>query len=594
MKTLFIDIESGSADDLFRTRRGDFNRLYGYMWEGEDPQTTTDVEEFRRVLKQAKRIVSFNGIGFDNLSMHYHDGVDYLELSKKTVDLMIAERQVDPPSAKGMPKGYYGLDQTAQRLKYDGKLSDLSVLAAEFGGYDKIPLDDPRYTEYLKQDLVATADVWKERQREVFSDPYIKREHRVMERMVYGPKLRGFRVDEEELQERRHQQAERKKKNFKRLQEEYGVPMGRWKTFKTKPPRYEPFSAPLRTVEGLAAIERNLVEMGAGRVRRTETGQISTKRENLEAAISFYSSPERMLDRKIDPDTVDSERVKDFLETVIDVTTERTVYDTIAKYTINGRVHPEIVPEQASGRWSVTKPGLTVLGKKKGKWRERQILLPDEDHVIIAVDMDQVDARVVAGLCQDPAYMSLFEPGKDLHSEVAMRIFGRCDGEYRERAKVGAHGYSYGLGAKGLSAQMNVSLEKAQEFIQGMRDEFPVLSQWREATIQVAKTGEFLDSGFGRRLRPDPERAPTQGPGLRGQSGTRDLMAQWVLNLEWEHVEMLKVIVHDEGVFSVPRASWEEHGKAIVGAATMEFRGVPITAGLTGPGDDWGIIYKKD
>lgn len=594
MRTLFIDIESGSADDLFRTRRGDFNRLYGYMWEGEEPRTTTDPDEFKRVLKQAGRVVSFNGIGFDNLAMDVHDGLSYRELSKKTVDLMIAERQVDPPSAKGMPKGYYGLDQTAQRLNYDGKLSDLSVLAAEFGGYDKIPVDDPRYVEYLKQDLVATADVWSQRKPQILSDPYIKREHRVMERMVYGPKLHGFRVNEPLLQEKLQQQRERKKKNFTRLTSEFDIPLGRWKTFKKKAPRWESFDAPLRTKEGLAAVEKTLVSMGAGRVRRTKTGQISTNRENLEAAIEFYSAPERMKDARIDPDSVDSEGVREFLELVIDVTTERTVFDTISKYTINGRVHPEIVPKQASGRWSVTKPGLTVLGKKKGKWRERQVLLPEEDHVIIAVDMDQVDARVVAGLCQDPAYMSLFEPGKDLHSEVAMRIFGRCDGEYRERAKVGAHGYSYGLGPKGLAKQMGVSLEKAEEFIQGMQDEFPVLSQWREDTIKFARTGELLDNGFGRKMRPDPGRAPTQGPGLRGQGGTRDLMAQWVLNLEWEHVEMLKVIVHDEGVFSVPRASWEQHANAIVDAATMEFRGVPITAGVSGPGDDWGIIYQKD
>lgn len=593
MKTLFIDIETGSVDDLFRSRRGDYNRLYGYMWEGEEPRTTTDPEEFRRVLKQAKRVVSFNGIGFDNLALAVHDGADYLELSKKSVDLMIAERQVDPPSAKGMPRGYYGLDQTAQRLKHRGKSDDLGNLASEFGGFDKIPLDEPRYHDYLKGDLRATAAVWKDRSSEVFSDPYIRREHRVMERMVYGPKLHGFRVNEPLLKERLEEQAERKKENFKRLHEEFDVPMGRWKVLKKKPNRWEPFAAPLRTTEGLAAIERNLVEMGAGRVRRTETGQISTKRENLEAAIDFYTDPERMKEKRIDPDSVDSERVREFLNLVIDITTERTVYDTIKKYNINGRVHPEIVPEQASGRWSVTKPGLTVLGKRKGKWVERQVLLPDEDEVIIAVDMDQVDARVVAGLCQDPAYMALFAPGKDLHSEVAMRIFGRCDGEFRERAKVGAHGYSYGLGPKGLAAQMGVSLEKAEEFIQGMREEFPILAQWRNDTIRLAKSGEFLDSGFGRKLRPDPERASTQGPGLRGQSGTRDLMAQWVLNLEWDHVKMLKVVVHDEGIFSVPRQNWQQHADAIVSAATMEFRGVPITAGVTGPGDDWGSIYAK-
>lgn len=602
MKTLIIDIESGSAKDLFRTRRGDFNRLYGYMWEGEEPRVTTDPEEFKEALREASRIVNFNGMSFDMPSVAYHDGADFEELAKKTIDLMIVEIQVDPPSAKGMPKGYYGLDQTAKRLGHDGKFGDLQELASEFGGFDQIPVDDERYVDYLKGDLRATEFVWLKRRSDVVSDPYIKREHSVMKRMIKGPKIKGFRVWEEELNRRLQEQSERKSKNFQRIRDDYGIPLGRWKHFKKegRAPRWEPFSAPFRTLEGLAALERNLAEFGAGKMRRTDGGkdgknrQISTNRENLEAAMAFYSSPGRMSDFKIDPGSVDSEGLNEFLQLVIDITTERTVYDTIAKHTIDGWVHPEIVPEQASGRWSVRDPGLTVLGKKKGKWVERQILLPDnEDHVIIAVDMDQVDARVIAGLCQDPAYMSLFEPGKDLHSEVAMRIFGRCDGEYRERAKIGAHGFSYGLGPKGLSAQMGVSREVAEQFVAGMRDEFPVLAQWKQQNINLAKSGELLQTEFGRKMRPDPERAPTQGPGLSGQGGTRDLMAQWVLNLEPEHAEMLKVVVHDEGIFSVPRVSWEEHAKQIVAAATMDFRDVPITAGVSGPADTWGDVYAK-
>ena len=80
----------------------------------------------------------------------------------------------------------------------------------------------------------------------------------------------------------------------------------------------------------------------------------------------------------------------------------RTVYETIAQHTgPDGRVHPSIGMFQASGRWSLIKPGLTVLGKRDGKHVEREVLLPEPGHVVIAADLSQVDARALAALSQD-------------------------------------------------------------------------------------------------------------------------------------------------------------------------------------------------
>ena len=63
-----------------------------------------------------------------------------------------------------------------------------------------------------------------------------------------------------------------------------------------------------------------------------------------------------------------------------------------------------------------------------------------------------------------------------------------------------------------------------------------------------------LGNGFGRLMRVDPERAYTQAPALIGQGTARDLMAEGILRLPVEVVPMLRCFVHDELVFSVPRA----------------------------------------
>lgn len=595
MRRVVWDIETGSVDDLW-DYEGEYVRLAGYQINDEDPVVTTDIDKLIEVVLSADRHYTVNGVAFDCVALSLYNGADYLALTENAVDLMIVERQVDPPSARGMPKGYYGLHQMCRRYKHSGKSDDLKGLAKRYGGFDKIPVDDVDYVSYTFGDIAATKFLADKIGHHYEDDPYIPREHEVMRRMTYGPRLQGFRVRQDELDRRLLEQAERKEKHFQILEEEWGVPRGRWKHYKTKPSVWQAFSAPLRTTEGKQALEEAIAALGVTRMRRTDkTNDISTSREDLEAAIEFYSDPERMKKKRMQPlSKENSDAFAELCKLVISVTTERTVYNTIKDHTHNGKVHPKIAPNQASGRWSVTEPGLTVLGKRGGKFYERGVFLPDnEDEVLIAVDMDQIDARVIAGLCQDPAYMALFAPGKDLHSEVAMRIFGRCDGEYRDNAKVGAHGYSYGMGANGLSEQMGVPMDTAVTFIQGMRAEFPILERWRGTVKELASHGMILDNGFGRRMRPDPERAATQGPGLKGQGGTRDLMAEWVLRLPLEYVKMLRVVIHDEGVFSVPKKDWERHRDVIVEAATMEFHGVPITAGCSKPGKTWAEVYEK-
>src|SRR5690606_11919429 len=73
--------------------------------------------------------------------------------------------------------------------------------------------------------------------------------------------------------------------------------------------------------------------------------------------------------------------------TILAMNGERTVYGTVLDHLVAGRVHPYIGPDQASGRWSMKNPGLTVLGKRGGKARERAMMLADnDDELLCAID----------------------------------------------------------------------------------------------------------------------------------------------------------------------------------------------------------------
>jgi DNA polymerase I len=205
------------------------------------------------------------------------------------------------------------------------------------------------------------------------------------------------------------------------------------------------------------------------------------------------------------------------------VSGERTIYETVRRCLVPGeladdgmaRVHPKTSFRQASGRASVTNPGMTVFGKHGQRWQEREVIIPDPGHVMLTVDLSQVDMRGVAAHSQDPAYMALFEPGRDAHAEMALLLFGSKDA--REQTKAINHGYNYGESIKRIAADNGLDLSVVQAFDAGMRSRFPGVVAWKEACAREGETGALLDNGWGRLMRPDPRRAWTQAPALKGQ-----------------------------------------------------------------------------
>lgn len=679
-ESLVWDIETGSAADLHTYGPG-FVRLVGYQGDDDAPVVTTDVGELIQLILLSKRNYGFNSLAFDCVALAKWYDVDYRDLTARHVDLMLVERQLNPPRAQGgYPRGYWGLDKTVARYGGKGKTDNLPKLASRYGGYDQIPVDNEEYVSYTYGDIEATRFLTDKIGHHYETDPYLPREHELMRRIHYGLTLNGLRVDQELNNERLEQQRLVREANFKKLDEKFGIPLrtrevtrfenpfrvdeGK-KWFEEKcddlgigdlVPRTKKGSVsmtekgigkmldsvidaddvdflscviaamdtsdkdavlylnerfglplervveyenkkPLRTTRGIQRLEELFTELGATRVYRTDkSGQISTNREHLEKAVEFYGNPSRQREARMDPMTRENfELFRELVEVIIDVTTERSVYGTIRDHTKrDGRVYPEIDARQASGRWSKTKPGLTVMGKKGGKWREREVILADDDDsVVVCFDADQVDQRAIAGHCQDPAYMELFAPGRDFHSEVAMAVFGRSDGDWREKAKILGHGTAYGLGPKGAANQANVELSVAYEFQEGFQRRFPVLEEWKTRVRDLAANGYFLDNGFGRQMRADQDRAYTQGPALKGQGGTRDLLATWVLRLDWKVVKQLRGIIHDELVFSFPKDEAGEMSKHVLDAGTFEWQGVPITCGATEPAASWGGCYVK-
>ncbi len=662
MKVLAFDIETGAAEELHRYGPG-FVRLCGWgdvdgSPSGTGPVTlSTDPRELTAALFRADALTAHNGINFDLMALSrqgYFTYDQYELLCKKMFDTLLVERHVNPVAAKGMqPMGYYGLDATAERyglagkstVDFAGKLdiirrvkgdayadktlkayelrkrkagdafaepkatSVLKLLAELFGGFDRIPQDDPDYRHYLIGDVQAQGRVFTHlagvmADESPESRRYVRREHytgTAMGRVT----LEGMRSDVDETMKRWAEGQARLEAGKELLHQKYGMPLEG--------------AYPHRTNPGKAAFRRAILATGISEDALTanwphaKDGSLKTGKDVLDEFIPIF------------------ERTKpaaaELCRTIKAFNGERTIYGTVLDHLVGDRVHPYIGPDQASGRWSMKDPGLTVFGKRGGKARERGIMLADsDDEVLVAIDADQVDARVIAAECQDSEYMKLFAPGMDLHSEVAFRVWpdmhkhgpdchreakpgcgcgvtAKCHCELRDRAKVFGHGFSYGLGANGMARQHGVDVSVAQGFVWGMTEAFPRLAEWKEEIRQAAGALGFdepvpandsyriLHTWAGRPVRVERDRAYTQATALVGQGGTRDVMAEAILRLPAEYRRRIRAVIHDEIVISLPKHNAQEVAQRISDGMAFDLRGVQITFGCSDVARSWAGCY---
>ena len=132
-----------------------------------------------------------------------------------------------------------------------------------------------------------------------------------------------------------------------------------------------------------------------------------------------------------------------------------------------------------------------------------------------------------------------------------------------------------------------------------MCERFPGLVEWKRNVAAMADAGEYLDNGFGRRLKTTPGYGWTQGPALLGQSAARDILMEGLLRLPPELRPYLRAVIHDEIVLSIPEDRADEIEAQVIAAMSFEwspredYRPIRIEAGLGKRGRNWGAVYEK-
>lgn len=464
----------------------------------------------------------------------------------------------------------HGLDAVAERCGVDGKLlkdgkSALKALKKQYGGFDKIPVDNPEYVAYALQDVRANVAVYNKMlpaALEAVSSEYLQREYEKMHALSIV-ESRGIRVDLAKVEQFLAEEAVVKTEIRAWLVANVGIP--------------DKGKAPWTTKEGKQAFAEYLDQFGAA-LPLTDKGEISTSSE------AFNGLAEQHADV---PEIVELAKKMDKL------LKSSTPASTIKKYSHGDKVYPSIQAGQVTGRLSTTKPGMTVFGSRNERLlRQREMILPDNaDEALISVDLSQIDARCMAAGSGDAAYAALFAPGRDAHTEMAIRVFD--DAARRADAKALGHATNYGMGAEGFADYAGISEVEAKKQIDRLHFEFPVLEHFKNHLRKHAEALGWVATGFGRRVAVDRAEAYTQAPAAYGQGTARDVFLEGVMNLPQEVLEMIRIFVHDEIVLSVPRDRAEEIKQTVMAAfnaVTLPGKDgveVPVLSDSAGPAESW-------
>lgn len=171
----------------------------------------------------------------------------------------------------------------------------------------------------------------------------------------------------------------------------------------------------------------------------------------------------------------------------------------------DGKIHTTFMQRTTStGRLSSREPNLQNLPIRDDEGRElRKMFLSSFDNgTIVSADYNQIELRLIANFSGDEAMINDYLSGKDIHTATASKIFNipiaDVTSNMRRVAKSVNFGIIYGIGAYGLSQNINSTVKEANEFIKRYLEIYPQVKEYGEKCVEVAKQNGYSKTLMGR------------------------------------------------------------------------------------------------
>jgi len=173
----------------------------------------------------------------------------------------------------------------------------------------------------------------------------------------------------------------------------------------------------------------------------------------------------------------------------------------------DGRIHTTYsMTGAATGRLSSYDPNLQNIPVRTELGRSiRKAFLADTGYQLAAFDYSQIELRVLAHMCGEPALVEAFRTHEDVHTATAQLMFGLGDAmptkDQRGQAKTLNYAVLYGVSEFGLAQQMGgqFSIGEAKALITTYNERFPSVKGFTDAVIQEARSKGFTTTLMGRR-----------------------------------------------------------------------------------------------
>ena len=176
----------------------------------------------------------------------------------------------------------------------------------------------------------------------------------------------------------------------------------------------------------------------------------------------------------------------------------------------DGRLHTHFNQTVAStGRLSTSNPNLQAIPIRTELGKEiRSAFVAESGHRLLSADYSQIELRILAHVSGEPKLREAFARGDDIHTATAVEVLGKepsaLTSADRSIAKMINFGIVYGISAFGLSENLEIPREQAQDYIDAYLARFPHVQDFIQRTIEQAKRDGYATSLLGRR-RPTPE-----------------------------------------------------------------------------------------
>ncbi len=233
-----------------------------------------------------------------------------------------------------------------------------------------------------------------------------------------------------------------------------------------------------------------------------------------------------------------------------------------------------------------------------------------DDMVIMSCDYSQVEMRIAAALSQDDWLMQLYQEGRDIHSELAVIMFGPdYTKDERNTCKKFNYAYLYGGTEHSFALEEGLDIAIATRFVRRYKQVATGLSKWHDEQFRLMQTQGYVETLLGRRRRfpiitRDNRKDAIKAAKVQGPQGLATdfnlisavVVDKWIREQGFKHTHVI-ILVHDSIVLRLPR-----HMVPIVAPGVVRIMeevcleyipNMPWVVDVE-VGDDWGHIKPID